>query len=66
MKKNLDIVLFIILSLSFIPSASWADDACPDVGSKMDEIVKEQKQILDSLEQLKSELNIVKIRVSSS
>ena len=47
----------------FSPIAAGADEA--ELLRKMNEIADSQKQIIETLEHLKSELQIVKIRVSS-
>lgn len=52
------------LFLSFVPS-SYADAGDhSDVVKKLDEIAKTQTQIMESLEQIKAELQIVKVRAS--
>lgn len=64
MKKFAWILLIAAVSVPFAPQALFADGAA--VESKLQEISKKQDRILAELEALKSELNIVKIRVSSS
>ena len=57
--------VFFVLSLfsSLCVRAAFADDAM--LASRLDAIEKKQDQILTELAELKSELQIVKIRVSS-
>jgi gamma-glutamylcyclotransferase (GGCT)/AIG2-like uncharacterized protein YtfP len=61
MNKTLTAVFLAALFVLF-PAVSHADD---DVSTKLDEISKTQKQILDSLEQVKTQLDIIRVRVTS-
>ena len=59
---------FLVLSVLFLASSpfSLADEMGSEaVLRKLNEISQDQKQILQSLEDVKSELEIVKIRITS-
>ena len=63
MKKYAFAVLLLTL-LSWLPAPTcFAEDA--SVLKRLDEISQNQKQILEALEQVKSELQIVKVRITS-
>ena len=69
MKKTGFLVFFVLL-FSFAPlHILFAEDVtCGSSGEdakKIDEILQNQKKIMDSLEELKADVNTVKLRVSS-
>lgn len=41
-----------------------AEQASPDVSGKLDQVLSNQKSIMQSLESMKQELNIIKIRIT--
>ena len=61
MKKALLFSVFGFLLLS--ASASFADDGANAL--KLDQVLQNQNQILQKLDEIKSELQIVKVRASS-
>ena len=63
MKKTAVTALFVALvsMMSFLPA--YADEAT--MSRQLDQVIQNQKKILDSLEQVKSELQIVKVRITS-
>ena len=66
MKKNIFLVLFLfVFSLSFVQPALADDASSGEVIRKLDEIAKTQAQIMESLEQVKAELKIIKVRASN-
>ena len=68
MKQKLVLILLAVFFLSGAAGLSFADDSAvssgADLNKKLDKIFSNQDRILQELEELKSELNIVKIRVS--
>jgi hypothetical protein len=66
MKKIARVLLLVMALMPLASPALFADEAeMAGVGEKLKEIIEKQDQILAELETLKSELDIVKIRVSS-
>ena len=65
MKKITVSVLFLAV-LFFVPLAiTHADDAISgDASQKLNQVLENQKQIMDSLEQIKGELQIIKVRAT--
>ena len=67
MKKFRFIFIFTVMVATFSASNIFAEEInSSDVMSKMREISEKQDRILAELETIKSELNVVKIRISSS
>ena len=64
MKKKMSIFLVLAALTSFGGSPSFASDA--EVAARLQAIENKQNKILADLETLKSELQIVKIRITSS
>ena len=68
MKKVVVLALFLSIFLLVLPVSSRAEDASPassaDTAKKLDEVLLNQKKILELLEQMKIDLNIAKIRAS--
>ena len=68
MKQNLVLIFLTVFFLSGAAGLSLADDTAvspgPELNKKLDKILSNQDRILQEIEELKSELNVVKIRVS--
>ena len=68
MKKIVSMIVSIVAFTLLALPALWADDgACGSSGDgskKFDEILENQKQIMATLSEIKTELNVVKIRAS--
>ena len=66
MKKILIASLLFAVITSPLTAVSRADDSSSDeILRKLNEISETQKQLMESLEQVKAELQIVKVRVTS-
>ena len=63
MKKTALIALFFAALSAVFTVPSFADEAT--LSRQMSEVIQNQKKILDSLEQVKSELQVVKVRITS-
>lgn len=61
MKKNIAAV--VVSGLVFLSAASFVHSA--EDPKNIETVLKKQDQILESLEEIKRELNVLKIRVSS-
>ena len=59
------LLLFLVVLLSPVRADEAACGSSEDQSKKIDQLLQNQKEMIASLEELKSELNIVKIRVSS-
>ena len=64
MRKIVAMVVGIGLGLCFFSVLSYADDSTAFVSAKLDKISETQAQILQKLDEIKSELNVIKVRAS--
>ena len=64
MKKYFSMILLVGAFVFFQPGIVRADEA-GDVGARMSKIEQNQERILQVLDEIKNELQIVKVRVTS-
>ena len=64
MRKIIWVSLGFVVALAFNFSQSLADDG--GVMKKMEQIEAQQEKMIQSLDEIKSELNVIKIRITSN
>lgn len=58
------IVISILLVSTDSPTQAQAQDTSPEISKKLDDILKNQKEILKGIASIKDELDVIKIRVT--
>ncbi len=65
MKKILWMSLGFVIALAFNYSQSFADDDS-GLSGRMKKVEEQQEQIIQKLDEIKSELNVIKVRITSN